>query len=212
VLVRGNAEADIRRARVRKGDLKGIIGLPAHLLYGTGIPACLVVLDQEDALARKGLVMIDASGGFMKDGPKTRLRDRDIHTLVDVFNTRRDVPQYARLVPVAESEQHDFHLNLPRDLDSQTPEDLQDIAGHLQGGIPAAAVDALPRYWAVCPQLRHTLVAEAGVLESSSCSAPRACGRSPSGAPGDGKTSASSLACGAGACSTTATPRGEGES
>ena len=73
-------------ALVRKGYIKGIIGLPANLFYGTGIPACIVVIDKEDAHARKGIFMIDASGGFMKDGPKNRLRAQDIHKIVDVFN------------------------------------------------------------------------------------------------------------------------------
>jgi len=145
---------------VRKGYIKGIIGLPANLFYGTGIPACIVVIDKEDAQARKGIFMIDASGGFMKDGPKNRLRAQDIHRIVDVFNKRLDVPKYARMVPVVEIERNEFNLNLPRYIDSQTPEDVQDIAGHLQGGIPVADVDALQRYWAVCQQLRHTLFKE----------------------------------------------------
>jgi type I restriction enzyme M protein len=157
VLFRGNAEADIRRALVCKGYLKGIIGLPANLFYGTSIPACIVVLDKEEAQGRKGIFMIDASGGFMKDGPKNRLRNMDIHKIVDVFNKRLDVPKYARMVPFAEIEKNEYNLNLPRYIDSQTPEDLQDIEGHLRGGIPASDVDALERYWAVCPQLRHTL-------------------------------------------------------
>src|SRR6266850_564341 len=157
VLFRGNAEADIRRALVRKGYIKGIIGLPANLFYGTGIPACIVVIDKADAQARKGIFMIDASGGFMKDGPKNRLRAMDIHKIVDAFDKRLDVPKYARMVPFAEIEKNEFNLNLPRYIDSQTPEDLQDIAGHLQGGIPAADIDALERYWAVCPKLRNTL-------------------------------------------------------
>jgi len=85
VLFRGNVEADIRRALVRRGYIKGIIGLPANLFYGTSIPACIVAVDKEDAHARKGIFMIDASGGFMKDGPKNRLRAQDIHKIVDVF-------------------------------------------------------------------------------------------------------------------------------
>ena len=160
VLFRGNAEADIRRALVRKGYIKGIIGLPANLFYGTGIPACIVVIDKADAQARKGIFMIDASGGFMKDGPKNRLRAMDIHKIVDAFNRRLDVPKYARMVPFAEIEKNDFNLNLPRYIDSQTPEDLQDIAGHLQGGIPVADVDALQRYWTICPRLRNSLFKE----------------------------------------------------
>ena len=157
VLFRGNAEADIRRALVRKGYIKGIIGLPANLFYGTGIPACIVVVDKKDAPARKGIFMIDASGGFMKDGPKNRLRARDIHKIVDVFTRRLDVPRFARMVGVEEIEKNEFNLNLPRYIDSQTPEDIQDIEGHLKGGIPIRDVDALDRYWAVCPRLRQTL-------------------------------------------------------
>ena len=157
VLFRGHAEADIRRALVRKGYIKGIIGLPANLFYGTGIPACIVVIDKEDAQARKGIFMIDASAGFAKDGPKNRLRAQDIHKIVDVFTRRLEVPRYARLVGVEEIEKNEFNLNLPRYIDSQTPEDVQDIAGHLQGGIPAADVDALSRYWTICPKLRRAL-------------------------------------------------------
>jgi type I restriction enzyme M protein len=156
-LFRGGAEADIRRALVRKGYIKSIIGLPPNLFYGTGIPACIVVVDKKDAHARKGTFMIDASAGFIKDGPKNRLRAQDIHKIVDVFIRRHEVPRYARMVSVEEIEKNEFNLNLPRYIDSQTPEDVQDIAGHLQGGIPAADVDALARYWTICPQLRPTL-------------------------------------------------------
>ena len=157
VLFRGNAEADIRRALIRKGYIKGIVGLPANLFYGTGIPACIVVIDKQDAHTRKGIFMIDASAGFLKDGPKNRLRAMDIHKIVDVFNKRLDVPKYSRMVGFAEIEKNGFNLNLPRYIDSQRAEDIQDIEGHLRGGIPAADIDALERYWAVCPQLRQTL-------------------------------------------------------
>ncbi|WP_243363032.1 type I restriction-modification system subunit M [Fundidesulfovibrio terrae] len=157
VLFRGNAEADIRRALIRKGYIKGIIGLPANLFYGTGIPACIVVVDKQDAHARKGVFMVDASSGFMKDGPKNRLRDQDIHKIVDVFNKCIEVPRYSRMVPVEEIEKNEFNLNLPRYIDSQQAEDLQDIEGHLKGGIPVADVDALQRYWDVCPQLKQAL-------------------------------------------------------
>jgi type I restriction enzyme M protein len=157
VLFRGGAEGDIRRALVRKGYIKGIIGLPANLFYGTGIPACIVVVDKEDAHARKGIFMIDASQGFMKDGPKNRLRAQDIHKIVDVFNKRLEVPKFARMVSFEEIEKNESNLNLPRYIDSQEGEDPQDIEGHLKGGIPARDVDALGRYWAVCPHLRQVL-------------------------------------------------------
>lgn len=160
VLFRGSAEAEIRRNLVRKGYIKGIIGLPANLFYGTGIPACIVVIDKAEAQSRKGVFMIDASRGFMKDGPKNRLRSMDIHKIVDVFNNRLEVLKYSRMVSFSEIEQNELNLNLPRYIDSQTPEDTQDIAGHLQGGIPAADIDALEQFWAVFPELRHSLFKE----------------------------------------------------
>lgn len=158
VLFRGNAEAEIRRQLIRRGYIKGIIGLPANLFYGTGIPACILVIDKEHAQARSGIFMLDASAGYIKDGPKNRLREQDIHRIVDVF-TRQDAsdPRYARMVSVAEIERNDFNLNLPRYIDSQLPEDQQDIEAHLNGGIPVADIDALKSYWAVCPKLRTKL-------------------------------------------------------
>ncbi|WP_235185956.1 type I restriction-modification system subunit M [Methylomarinum vadi] len=157
VLFRGNAEADIRRNLVRKGYIKGIIGLPANLFYGTGIPACIIVIDKEEAQARKGIFMIDASAGYMKDGNKNRLRSMDIHKIVDAFTKQLEIPKYSRLVGFDEIERNEFNLNLPRYIDNSEAEDLQDIAGHLQGGIPAADIDALQRYWSVCPNLKSAL-------------------------------------------------------
>jgi len=157
VLFRGNAEADIRRNLIRKGYIKGIIGLPPNLFYGTGIPACIVVVDKQEAQARKGIFMIDASKGFMKDGPKNRLRSQDIHKIVDVFNKQLELPKYSRMVSYDEIEKNEFNLNLPRYIDSQEAEDIQDIEGHLLGGIPEKDVDAFDRYWQVCPQLRSSL-------------------------------------------------------
>jgi type I restriction enzyme M protein len=160
VLFRGNAEADIRRNLIRRGYIKGIIGLPANLFYGTGIPACIVVIDKEEAHTRKGIFMIDAGAGFQKDGPKNRLREQDIHLIVDVFIRRLETAKYARMVSFEEIEKNDFNLNIPRYIDSQQTEDMQDIEGHLRGGIPVADVDALARYWAVCPQLRQVLFSD----------------------------------------------------
>ncbi len=159
VLFRGNVEAVIRQQLVRSGILKGIIGLPANLFYGTGIPACILVFDKENAAARKGVFMIDASKGFMKDGPKNRLREQDIHRIVDTFTRQVDVPRYARMVPLAEiaDAKNDYNLNLPRYIDSTEPEDLQDIEGHLRGGIPERDLDALADYWRVLSSVRAAL-------------------------------------------------------
>jgi type I restriction enzyme M protein len=164
VLFRGGAEAVIREQLVRSGYLKGIIGLPANLFYGTGIPACIVVLDKENAAGRKGVFVIDASKGFTKDGPKNRLREQDIHKIVDTFTRQADIPRYARMVLLDEiaDPKNDFNLNLPRYIDSTEPEDLQDIDGHLRGGIPKRDLDALGAYWKVLPSVRGVLFESAG--------------------------------------------------
>ncbi len=155
VLFRGNAEGVIRQQLVRSGYLKTIIGLPANLFYGTGIPACILVLDKENANARKGIFMIDASKGYIKDGPKNRLRDQDIHKIVDTFTRQAEVPRYARMVSVAEisDPKNDYNLNLPRYIDSTEPEDIQDIDGHLRGGIPERDIAALSPFWEVFPTI-----------------------------------------------------------
>ncbi|MBP6965139.1 MAG: type I restriction-modification system subunit M [Armatimonadetes bacterium] len=157
VLFRGNSEAVIRRNILRRGYIKGIIGLPANLFYGTGIPACIIVLDKESAAGRTGIFMIDASKGFVKDGNKNRLRHQDIHRIVDVFNNQREVPRYSRMVPMAEIEGNDFNLNIPRYIDATEPEDLQDIEAHLLGGIPNRDVEVLSEYWQVFPSLKDQL-------------------------------------------------------
>lgn len=159
VLFRGNAEAVIRKNLVQRGYIKAIIGLPANLFYGTGIPACIVVIDKENATARKGIFMIDASKGFSKDGPKNRLRTQDIHKIVDTFARQANIPRYARLVPLAEisGPKNDYNLNLPRYIDSTEPEDIQDINGHLRGGVPDRDIDALEDFWKVLPAVRGTL-------------------------------------------------------
>ncbi|RKG70022.1 type I restriction endonuclease subunit M [Corallococcus sp. CA054B] len=164
VLFRGNAEAVIREKLVRSGYLKGIIGLPANLFYGTGIPACIIVLDKENAAGRKGIFMIDAAKGFTKDGPKNRLREQDIHRIVDTFVKQVDVPRYARMVPIDEiaDAKNDFNLNLPRYIDSSEPEDLHNIDAHLRGGIPERDLDSLEAYWKVLPSVRGLLFESAG--------------------------------------------------
>ena len=159
VLFRGNREADIRRNLVRRGLIEGVIGLPPNLFYGTGIPACIVVIDKKGAHARDGVFMVDASRGFAKDGSKNRLRAQDIHRIVDVFTRRTEAPRYSRMAPLAEiaSPANDYNLNLPRYVESSEPEDLHDLGAHLEGGVPDRDLDALEGYWKVFPSLRRTL-------------------------------------------------------
>lgn len=163
VLFRGNAEGEIRKNILKKGYIKAIIGLPANLFYGTGIPACIIVLDKEKAEHRKGLFMIDASKGFVKDGNKNRLREQDIRKITDVFDSFAEVPKFSRMVSIAEiaDPKNDYNLNIPRYIDTQETEDIQDLAGHLSGGIPQKDVDGLQAYWDLFPSLKADLFSPA---------------------------------------------------
>ena len=159
VLFRGNAEGEIRKFIVGKHIVKGIIGLPANLFFGTGIPACIIILDKSRMRneelgmmnlaqgtishssfdiphSEEGIFMIDAKDGFAKDGAKNRLRECDIRRIVDTWQAQADVPHYARMVPYAEIEKNDFNLNIPRYIAPVDKEVHQDIVAHLKGGIP----------------------------------------------------------------------------
>jgi type I restriction enzyme M protein len=159
VLFRGNAEATIRKNLLKQGLIKGVIGLPSNLFYGTGIPACIIVIDKEKAAGRTGVFVIDASKGFIKDGNKNRLRSQDIHRIVDVFNNQTEIDGYSRLVPLAEiaEPKNDYNLNISRYIDSSEPEDIQDLIAHLQGGIPDHDLDLLADYWDAFPNLRDQM-------------------------------------------------------
>lgn len=159
VLFRGNAEATIRKAIIDKGYIKGIIGLPANLFYGTGIPACIIVIDKSDSDDRQGIFMIDASHDYIKDGNKNRLRERDIYKIVTTFNEQITTdPKYARFVPNEEIKiKNAYNLNIPRYIDSSEPEDLQNLEAHLHGGIPMADVDSMEKYWTHFPKLKKKL-------------------------------------------------------
>lgn len=159
VLFRGNAEAEIRKSIIDRGYIKGIIGLPANLFYGTGIAASIIIIDKEDAEHCKGIFMIDAGKGFIKDGNKNRLREQDIHQIVEVFNKQQSIPKYSRLVPLSEIKgaKNDYNLNIPRYIDSQEKEDIQNIEAHLKGGIPKQDIDDLGNYWKVYPTLKTNL-------------------------------------------------------
>ena len=159
VLFRGNREGDIRKNIIQRGYIKGIIGLPANLFYGTGIPACIIVIDKDNANHRTGIFMIDASKCFIKDGNKNRLRAQDIHKIVTVFNEQKEIERYSRMVPTSEiaDPANDHNLNIPRYIDNSEPEDLHDLDAHLNGGIPDTDLDALKPYWEVFPTLRQEL-------------------------------------------------------
>ena len=164
VLFRGNAEATIRKELVKRGYIKGIIGLPADLFYGTGIPACIIVLDNSYAASRKGIFMINASKGFIKDGNKNRLREQDIHKIVDVFNNVIEIEGFSRSVLLSEiaDPKNDYNLNLPRYFDSGDEADTHDLTAHLKGGIPKRDIDDLQRYWNEFTATREALFKQNG--------------------------------------------------
>lgn len=157
VLFRGNAEGTIREKLIKKGWIKGIIGLPANLFYGTGIPACIIVLDKENASSRTGIFMIDASKGFKKDGNKNRLRSQDVHKIVDTFNKSLEIKKYSKMVTYSDIEANEYNLNIPRYIDSSNEEDIQDLYAHLNGGIPNNDIENLKEYWSVFEALRAEL-------------------------------------------------------
>lgn len=157
VLFRGNKEATLREKILKRGYIKGIIGLPANLFYGTGIPASILVLDKSEARPERPIFMIDASKGFTKDGNKNRLRERDIHKIVDAFTQGLEIRGYSRRVDWSEITRNDFNLNIPRYIDGSEPEDLQDIEAHLKGGVPDRDLDLLSAFWDVMPGVRGAL-------------------------------------------------------
>lgn len=161
VLFRGNAEETIRKNIINRHLIKGIIGLPANLFYGTGIPACIIVLDKENTENRTGIFMIDASHGFIKDGVKNRLREQDIYKIVTTFNSMIEVPGFSRFVPFDEIiNKNSYNLNIPRYIDSTEKEDLQSIEAHLYGGIPQDDIDNIPHFWNVFPNLKNQIFGE----------------------------------------------------
>ena len=158
VLFRGNTEAAIRSAIIDNGYIKGIIGLPANLFYGVGIPACIVVIDKENSNEREGIFMIDSSREFIKDGNKNRLRERDIYKIVTVFNEQINIDKYSRFVSNDEiKNKNAYNLNIPRYIDGGSSEDLQNIDAHLNGGIPDTDIENLSLYWKTFPKLRQKL-------------------------------------------------------
>lgn len=158
VLFRGNAEETIRIEVLKKRYIKGIVSLPANLFYGTGIPACIVIIDKEDAETREGIFLIDASRGFKKDGNKNRLREQDIEKIVQTFISGKTVKGYARFVKYTDIlEQNAGNLNVPRYIQKIDDTLPQNIAAHLKGGIPGTDIESLKRLWDISPALKQEI-------------------------------------------------------
>lgn len=157
VLFRGNAEYDIRKHIVKQHYIKGIIGLPPNIFFGTGIPASIIIIDKKNKDSRKGIFFIDAKDGFKKDGAKNRLREQDIKRIVDAWDAQQPIDHYCRLVEWDEIEHNDYNLNIPRYIQPKDTEIQHDIEAHLHGGLPAHDVDAMQEYWDACSSLKGSL-------------------------------------------------------
>lgn len=157
VLFRGNAEYDIRKHIVKQHYIKGIIGLPPNIFFGTGIPASIIIIDKKNKDSRKGIFFIDAKDGFKKDGAKNRLREQDIKRIVDAWDAQQPIDHYCRLVEWDEIERNNYNLNIPRYIQPKDTEIQHDIEAHLHGGLPANDVDAMREYWEACPSLKACL-------------------------------------------------------
>ena len=157
ILFRGNAEETIRREILKRKYIKGIVSLPANLFYGTGIPACIIVIDKEKAEEREGIFFIDASQGFKKDGSKNRLREQDIEKIIQTFNNRIEIEDYSRFVGNEEIKRNEGNLNVPRYIQKVDKSLPQNIASHLKGGIPKHDIDSLVKLWSVSPELKDKI-------------------------------------------------------
>ena len=154
VLFRGNAELGIRRDIIKKHLIKGIIGLPPNLFFGTGIPASIIIIDKRGTKERKGVFFIDAKDGFMKDGAKNRLREQDIRRIVDVWRKKLTIPHYSRLATWEEIERNGFNLNIPRYIEAKDTEVKHNLDGHLRGGISDEEIDAFEAEWKSFPEMK----------------------------------------------------------
>ncbi|GAA8153636.1 type I restriction-modification system subunit M [Helicobacter pylori] len=160
VLFRGNAEGVIRKNLLTKGYIKGVIGLAPNLFYGTSIPACVVVLDKENARARKGVFLIDASKDFKKDGNKNRLREQDVQKMIDTFNALKEIPYYSKMVSLEEISANDYNLNIPRYIAAKQESEKDLFAlinSHKASYLPQNEIEIYDPYFRVFKELKNTL-------------------------------------------------------
>ncbi|GAA7809047.1 type I restriction-modification system subunit M [Helicobacter pylori] len=158
VLFRGNAEAQIRKNLLMKGYIKGVIGLAPNLFYGTSIPACVIVLDKENARTRKGVFLIDASKDFKKDGNKNRLREQDVQKMIDTFNAYKEIPYYSKMVSLEEISANDYNLNIARYIAAKQ-ESEKDLFALINSPsyLPKNEIKAYAPYFRVFKELKNTL-------------------------------------------------------
>ena len=158
VLFRGDAEGDIRKKLLEGGHIDTIIGLPSNIFFGTSIPTIVMVLKK--VRAKRDVLFVDGSQGFMKDGKKNKLRPRDIRRIVDACEARETQPGFSKLATFEDIKNNDYNLNIPRYVDAGDDPEPHDLYATMFGGIPLSEIDALNEYWDVFPSLRKQLFKE----------------------------------------------------
>ena len=174
VLFRGGEEREARQYFINKGYLEAVIGLPSNLFYGTGIPACILVLNKAGAAERDHVLFINADREYREGKAQNHLRPEDIDKIVHAYRAGHDIPAYARRVPVSEIKAEDYNCNIRRYVDNAPPPEPHDVRAHLHGGVPVGEVDALQHFWQNYGGLRE------------SCFAPRPPSPDGRGAGGEG--------------------------
>jgi type I restriction enzyme M protein len=147
VLFRGGEEREARKHFIKHGYLEAIIGLPSNLFYGTGIPACILVMNKQGAPNRDHVLFINADREYREGKAQNHLRPEDIDKIIHAYRYGGDIPAYARRVPVAEIAAEDYNCNIRRYVDNAPPPEPQDVRAHLHGGVPIAEIDTLAHFW-----------------------------------------------------------------
>jgi len=155
VLFRGGEEGEIRKNLIEYNHIDAIIGLPANIFFGTGIPTIIMILKQKRS--NTDVLIVDASKGFAKEGKNNKLRASDIKRIADTVINRLEIPEYSKLVSREEIRQNDYNLNIPRYVDSSEAAESWDIYASMFGGIPKAELAALDGYWKAFPDLKQAL-------------------------------------------------------
>ena len=155
VLFRGGEEGNIRKNLIEQNNIDAIIGLPANIFFGTGIPTIVMVLRQKRE--NTDVLIIDASKGFTKEGKNNKLRACDIRKIVDTIKSRRDIEKYSKVVSLEDIRANDYNLNIPRYVDSSEAAESYDIYASMFGGIPETELGKFDKYWEVFPSLKGEL-------------------------------------------------------
>lgn len=155
VLFRGGEEGTIRKNLIDQNNIDTIIGLPANIFFGTGIPTIIMILRKNRT--NDDVLIIDASKGFEKEGKSNKLRACDIKKIVDTVSARQTVENFSKVVSRQEIRDNDYNLNIPRYVDTSEKPENWDIYASMFGGIPADELNAFQKYWDAFPALKSTL-------------------------------------------------------